>query len=419
MLEQAGSPRAFGVRIAVFYGALFVVYGMYVPYLPVWLDWRGLSAGEISVILAAPLFLRVFITPVVAMAADRSRAHRSLLILFAWLSLGLCLALTQVSTFWPILALVALLVICNSTIMPLIETIAVAGVRSAGLDYGRMRLWGSLTFVAASFIGGLAIARFGGGAGVWLVVLGCVLTVLAAHALPPPADETRRPKSAVPLWRAPEPAALMRQPAFRAFLVAAGAAQAAHATFLGFGTLIWQTQGVSGEWIGALWAIGVFVEVAVFSVSGWLIRRFGVGQLLVAAALASIARWTAMAFEPGLIWLIALQALHGVTYGASHIAAIHFVHTAAPRHAAGTGQALYATVAAGLAMGAATLIAGWLYKPGGAAAYLAMVGVAGVSLAGALALRRTWTGGSLLPEDEGGSLDATPEILAPEPRIGG
>ncbi|MFN0218472.1 MAG: MFS transporter [Hyphomicrobium sp.] len=421
MAERSASNSAFGIRIAAFYGALFVVYGMYVPYMPVWLDWRGLSAGEISAVLAVPLFLRLLITPFVALAADRAGAHRALVIGLAWLSLGICLALSQAPSFWPIALLAAPFVICNSTIMPLTETIAVAGVRSAGLDYGRMRLWGSLTFVAASFAGGLAIAQYGGGVGIWLVAIGCVLTIIAAHALPRPAPTPLARSAALPLWRAPEPAALLRQPAFRAFLLAAGGAQAAHATFLGFGALIWQTQGLSGAWIGALWAIGVFVEVAVFSVSDWLIRRYGPAQLLLAAAIVSAFRWAAMALQPDLGWLIALQALHGVTYGASHIAAIHFVHIAVPRRAAGIGQALYATVAAGLLMGVATLIAGRLYAPDGALAYAAMVAVSGLAIAGALRLRKAWSGGLLLPEIDGAASarDDEPEVLAPEPRIGG
>ena len=59
--------------------------------------------------------------------------------------------------------------------------------------------------------------------------------------------------------------------------------------------------------------------------------------------------------------LVPLQLLHGVTYGASHIGAIHFIHDAIPREKSGSAQALYATVASGVAMGCATLIAGWIY----------------------------------------------------------
>ena len=48
--------------------------------------------------------------------------------------------------------------------MPLTETVAMTGVKAAGLDYGRMRLWGSLSFIAASVCGGWVLERAGPGA---------------------------------------------------------------------------------------------------------------------------------------------------------------------------------------------------------------------------------------------------------------
>ena len=431
MPARDASPKQFATRLAVFYGALFVVYGMHVPYMPVWLDWRGLSASEISTIMAAPLFLRVLLTPGVALIADRNGTHRSLLIALAWLSLVLVVGLSQAETFWPILMLAVALVICNSTIMPLTETLAVSGVRSAGLDYGRMRLWGSLSFIAASFAGGIAIAAYGGGAGVWLVAMGCVLTAVAAHVLPSPmsgemsgatSGSARTARVDVPIWQASEPRALIAQPAFVMFLLAAGGVPAAHATFMTFGTLIWHGQGLSGTWIGALWAIGVFAEVALFAISSVLVQRFGVTRLLVLAISASIFRWVVMAMEPGLPVLVPLQMLHGVTYGISHIAAMHFIHQAVPAHASGSAQALYSTVATGLAMGLATLLAGWLYSVGGAQSYLAMAAVSVLALLAALRLQQLWHGGHLIAEtgaDVGATDDVVVADLAPEPRIGG
>ncbi len=399
-MEAARRARAFGTRVALFYGALFVVYGMHVPYTPVWLDGRGLSGAEISTVMAAPFFLRLFITPGVAMAADRTGRHRFMLIVLAWASLAVVLALSQAYGFWPILLLAVPLIVAFSTIMPLTETVAVSGVRHAGLDYGRMRLWGSLTFVAASFAGGFAVAHWGSGAGIWLVVIGCALTVAAAHLLPREALHTEEPDvDRAPWWKAEEPLMLLRQPAFVAFLLASGGVQAAHATFLTFGTLIWQKQGLSGGWIGALWAIGVFAEVALFAVSGWLVRTFGAVALLGAGAAASVVRWVVMGFDPGLGTLIPLQILHGVTYGASHIGAIHFIGKAVPLRAAGSAQALYATVAAGLAMGFATLIAGWLYAGYGGASYYAMAVIALLALAAALWLHRLWPTETLLEPD--------------------
>lgn len=400
MTKGQEAPQNIGLRMALFYGALFVIYGMHVPYTPVWLDWRGLSAGDISVVMAAPLFLRLFITPAVALIADRHGTHRALVIALSWTSLVLALMLSQSAPFWPILLFAVLMVICNSTIMPLTETLAVIGVRQAGLDYGSMRLWGSLTFVAASFLGGLAVQRYGGGAGIWLVVLGCVATVAAAHLLPNVRDEPRSgaPETG-PIWRAAEPRRLLASPVFATFLLAAGGAQAAHATFLTFGTLIWQHQGLSGGYAGTLWAIGVVAEVLLFAASGPLIARFGAVELLLAGLAASVVRWTLMAFDPPLWALIPMQVLHALTYGASHVGAIHFIQQAVPRASSGSAQALYATIGAGLAMGMATLIAGRLYAGfGSGASYAAMAVLSALALAAGLRLRQIWDGAPLKVE---------------------
>lgn len=293
--------------------------------------------------------------------------------------------------------------IAFSTIMPLTETIAIAGVRHAGLDYGRVRLWGSLTFILASFTGGFAISHFGSAAGIFLIASGCAATVFAAHLLPRESLGRDAPSpNAAPWWKADELRRLMANPVFLTYLVAAGGIQAAHATFLVFGTLIWQKQGLSGGWIGALWAIGVFAEIALFAASGWFMRTFGATRLLIAGAAASVLRWLVMASDPSLATLIPLQALHGITFGATHIGAIHFIGLAVPTRVVGTAQALYATVAAGIAMGIATMISGKLYDAFASQSYLVMAVIAAAALGASIHLHRTWHRGEILEDANAG-----------------
>jgi len=390
MTSDAESRSGFALRVAVFYGAIFIVYGMYLPFMPVWLDWKGLSAGEISFIMAAPLFLRAFVTPPVAMAADRNHTHRRYLIALAWAGLCFALALTVSDAFWPILLFAVLLTICNSTIIPLIETIAMQGARTRGLDYGRMRLWGSLSFIAASFIGGAVLTAAGRGIGIWLIALGGVLTIAAAHWLPKSDGAVPEEAAAqhTPLWHAAEPRELLANPEFRTFLIAAGLTQAAHATLFTFGTLIWEKNGISSVSCGALWAIGVLAEVLLFSVSTRVCEAFGAARLLAMGAGISVVRWFALAFEPSLALLVPLQLLHAITYGATHLGAMHYIREKVPHRKAGSAQALYATVSSGVAMGVTTLIAGFAYTEVGALSYLAMAGFAAIALVAALKLMR-------------------------------
>ena len=63
--------------------------------------------------------------------------------------------------------------------MPLTDTIVIAGTRAHGLDYGRIRLWGSLSFIAVGFAGGAALDRYGASAALWLLIAGAAATVAA------------------------------------------------------------------------------------------------------------------------------------------------------------------------------------------------------------------------------------------------
>jgi len=306
-----GDRRHFAVRVSLLFAAVCTIAGTHLPYLPIWLDWVGLSAREIAVVVALPMVVRVIATPVIAFAADRSGDHRRFLFMLACGALAAALVLGQCRNFWPILALSLLFALGHTTMMPLTETVAMGGVRSAGLDYGRMRLWGSVSFIAASFGGGWALDRFGPPAAVWLLVGGAILTALAAHSLPRSAATASHQAAAAGGRRRiglADALALARSRFFLMFLLAVGAVQAAHAAFYTFGTLHWAAQGLSKGWSGTLWAIGVTVEIGLMAFSGAVVRRVGAARLIVIGAAVSVLRWLAMGFDPPLAALIALQA---------------------------------------------------------------------------------------------------------------
>lgn len=384
----------YGQRVALYFAAMFVIYGVLIPFLPVWLDGRGLNPNEVAIVTAVPFMLRLAITPSVAIFADRLGAHRLFTIASAWAALAACLLLGGMHGFWPILAIAAPLSLAAATMMPLVEAIAVKGVRVYALDYGRMRLWGSLSFVVVGLIVGAWIDRSGSEAALWVMIAGTVLTVAAAHALPHPpvaaVDEKPKRKAV-----AGEVLRLFRMPVFLAFLVAASAAQASHAMFYTFGALHLRAQGISGAWVGSLWATGVLAEVALFAVAGSRFRHLKPETLLALGAAAAILRWLVMTFDPPLAVLVPLQLLHALTYGATHLGAILFVARAVPDDVSGTVQALYATFASGVAMGIATWASGPLFETYAGGAYGAMAAIAAVALLAALVIRARWNGGTL------------------------
>ena len=93
-----------------------------------------------------------------------------------------------------------------------------------------------------------------------------------------------------------------------------------------------------------------------------------------------------MGFDPPLALLVPLQMLHGLTYGAAHVGAIHFISRAVPEGQGGTAQALYASVTGGIAMGGAMLLAGPLYAQRSAAQAYWAHGAGGAARAGGVSL---------------------------------
>src|ERR1700704_691897 len=178
--------RSFATRVSVLFAAIFVVAGTNLPYLPVWLDWAGLGPREIAVITAAPLFVRVAVTPVIAFAADRAGDHRRFLIGLSWAGLAALVVLAQTRGFAAIFLCMVAFALAWTTVLPFTGTVPMRGVKPAGLDYGRMRVWGSLSFIAASLVGGWVVERFGSASAIWLVVGGMALTTAAAHGLARP-----------------------------------------------------------------------------------------------------------------------------------------------------------------------------------------------------------------------------------------
>ena len=404
----SSSPRrSLSWRLGFLYAALFLVVGCYLPYMPVWLSWRTLNADQIAILLATPLYTRIVFTPVISFVADLLGSRRGIVIALAWGSLGSFILLWMSDGFWQMLLAIALLAVNWTTIMPLVETIAISGIRKSGIDYGRVRLWGSLTFIGASLTAGVVIQFWNAGTVLPLLMAATALLIFAAYLVPRDL-EPKRQGTPVRRLRLRHAFALARSPLFLLFLAAAAMIQGSHALLYAFGSLHWQAQGFSGGTIGALWSIGVIAEVALFAVSGRVVSHVGSTRLMVLAGASAILRWTVLGFDPPL-WATGLvQTMHAMTFGATHLASIHFLTHAVPEDRAATAQGLYAAVVAGLVLGSVTVACGPLYETFGGQAYFAMMLIASIGTVAAALLGRRWRGGLVVGDQpqsagEGGS----------------
>jgi PPP family 3-phenylpropionic acid transporter len=332
--------------------------------------------------LAAAIWVKVLATPGIGALADKTGGRRVLMGALAGAALAAYAGLLSAGSLWLLISLNLLALTAQSALMPLGDTITLAAARSEGLDYGRIRLWGSVSFIFASIASGAALASSSGERVLPLVLGASVLVLIACLCIP-----SVRPVEGA--TRTAGIGAIAGDPGFWIFIFSASALQASHQVYYGFGTLYWRSLDFPDTTIGWLWAEGVLAEILLFWQGRRLLARLGPIGLMMLGGVAGILRWSLAGALTWLPFIAALQLLHALTFGASHLGAMHFLSRAVPPSAAASAQSLYAALSSGLGSGLVMGIAGALYSAFGGGAYSFMAALSAAGLVGAVALGRT------------------------------
>lgn len=357
--------------------------GAQLPFWPVWLASRGFGAREIGTLFAGAIGAKVVATPAIGALADRF-GRRRVMVWLAATAVAAYAALWPSGGFWAILAFNVVALTAQSALMPLGDTVTLAASRAEGLDYGRIRVWASLSFIAASLAAGAVLAGTSAG---WVLplVLGASALLLIACCVIPSSEPPHRAGTSG--GRRVGLRLVAGNPRFWIFVATAAGLQASHQLYYGFGTLHWRSLGFSETAIGCLWAEGVLAEVLLFWQGRRLLARLGPIGLMALGGAAGIVRWGIAGLVVSLSATAALQLLHALTFGATYLGAMHFLSRRVPPSAAASAQTLFAAASSGLGGGLVMAAAGTLYAAYGGRAYLAMAALSAVGLCGTLALR--------------------------------
>jgi PPP family 3-phenylpropionic acid transporter len=376
-------------RQALFYALAYAGTGASLPFMPLWLKTHGMTAGQIGIILAAPLLLRALTGPVSGLWADGFRLYRTPLVWLACFG-ALFYALMATGGWWPALrfplylTLYTLAFSCLTSLAPLNDAMTMQLSRLENFPYAIPRAVGSSAFIVTNIVLGFLLVIWSTDLILaWLVVV-AVLTALGGRYL---LAGLIRPGHA-PVGSAGAGLArlkgLMRDEGFLWLLVAIGCLQASHSFYYAFSTIIWKARGFSSSTCGYLWAVGVVAEVVFMWLGEGIRRRLGPWRMLVIAGLVAVMRWSLMAFSPPLWALYPLQCLHAMSFAATYLAGLELVQRLSPKGYESLAQTVNAAYANGVMMGLGTMVSGLIYAVFAAKGYGIMAGVAGLGLCSAL-----------------------------------
>lgn len=373
------SPGIYWI-LAAFYACYFGVIGIWLPYWPLYLESLGLDGAAIGLLFALSQGIKVLAPPLWGGMADKGdRRHVLILTSFATWA-GFCLFF--LGTSFPFLVTVTLIYsFIHAGPLSLAETTTMEQVVRHGGDYGRIRVWGSLGFIAASMALGPITDRWGVTPVLWSIALLLLIAAGLAVKTPPPEASPPHDRHASRLRT------LLSRPGVGWFFIAAMCMQFSHGAYYGFFSLHLEHNGFSRTDIGLLWSLGVASEIAVLTHARWIIQKIGVAPLLTLSTLLAALRWGITAATLWMPLLLMAQLLHAFTFGGFHVAAVRRAYDAAPPGGRATVQAWYGALSFGLGGSLGLLLSGQLFERFGAGMLYGVMAL--VALLGAFAAWRS------------------------------
>jgi PPP family 3-phenylpropionic acid transporter len=326
-------------RLAGFYFFYFAYLGAFAPFFTLYLDSVGMTAVQIGVLMSLPQLTRIVAPHLWGWLADRGGSRLRVAQLagvagtLAWLGV-----FASVRFEWLFCVLLAMMFFWSAA-LPIVEATTLTHLGDETARYGRIRVWGSVGFIAAV-----------AGVGMWLdyspprtllvIVFLLMLSMLAFCWMVPEARIAPHASDDVPLGD------ILKRAEVVALIAAAALMAAAHGPYYTFYTIHLVDHGYSKTAAGWLWALGVICEIAIFVWMPHLYRAFTLRQILLASFALAVVRFLLIGwFVDNFAVLLVAQTLHAATFGSFHAAAIGVIHKVFRGRHQARGQAIYGSFA--------------------------------------------------------------------------
>jgi len=357
------------LKLSSNYTSFFIYLGIVTPFWAMWLSSRGLSPSEIGIIIAVPYIIKIIVAPLISQAADKRGEYWWPLLFSVAFSVIVSGFYFFASGFWSLLLITLVVNLTMPAVLPLMETITVGQSAKHNLNYGHIRSFGSVAFIVASLLLGLFLKNNSIDYVLWAFYGSMILLLITIIILPRGNRKTVAPgkiKSVSPIKH------LLSDGDFILFLCVVGLLQMSHGVYYSMGSIYWKENGLGEDVIGFLWAIGVIAEIIFFIYFQKVITKYPLSAIFAIIGLFGAIRWVTMAISVSLPVLFVVQLIHGLTFGASHLAAIHYLSHKVKRDYAASSQSLYSALPLGLGMGLATYMGGVIYEKVSSGAYFLM-----------------------------------------------
>ena len=363
-------------RVRLLFALVGVAEAALLPFLPIVLHDRGLSAAEIGAALSAAALVGFVAAPLWGYVADRHLGPQRALVVGALSAAVVTVPLPFASGFVALTGIVVVVTAARSSIASLADAIALEELSgTTRSNYGRVRLWMSVGWAIAACVWGLVLQTGTLHLLPALYAVGLVGVAITARGIG---------GARVIHERAPRGArrAMLRRLA--TFLVSLFLLYAAFSATFSFVAVRIAELGGGLFVIGVAAALQAVAEVPVMRATPRLSRAFGHRALYVAGAFFVALACVAWALIDDKLVIALVKLIAGVGFALVYIGSVLIVDDLVPPSLRGTGQGFAKAVSFGLAPIVGTLAGGAIYGYAGPRALFLVSAAAAVGAGAAV-----------------------------------
>jgi PPP family 3-phenylpropionic acid transporter len=336
-------------------------------FLPVYLESRGFSGTQIANIMALDSIIAILgISILWGYLSDRTQKPAMILQILA---LGTALSFIPIlfggSAYYLVFLGYLIFGFFSCPIGGISDSLAVVHARDKGIDFGKIRVWGSIGWLSSTLLVGFWLAAKGtdipvksfndavevakamfAGKGInWndpivivLVICGFAVTFLTTLGFSN-AKKGETKKDSRPGFS--DLKLILKNRYFLIFLIVVALHMLCLKSFYFLFGIHVKNLEMSPTILSIAFSVGTLAEILAFSIFGWLRKYFRLEILIAIATGISLLRWALLANTESVGLLIFSQLLHAATSGIFIAAAVSFVANAAEPKLLVTYQQVY------------------------------------------------------------------------------
>jgi nucleoside transporter len=362
--QEEAMPDGVRWRLSVMMFLEYVIWGSWLPLLSHYLT-RALhfSGTDIGWVFATQAIASITAVGISGQIADRHLSTERFLALSHLIGGVALIALRFQTSFWPFFIVMLVYTLAYVPTLSLTNSISFHHLKDAQDDFGRVRLWGTIGWIAASWpfvfiLAGKTGTALDSALASIFVVAGIASLLLAGFSLflpptPPAREATTKsaPLQAIKLLAIPIVLVL--------FVVTLMDSLVHQCYFLYTGDFL-ASIGVAENWIMPAMSIGQVAEIATMAVLGMLLKRLGWRMTLSLGILGHVVRFCIFALGTPLWLVIGSNLVHGFCYACFFASVYIFVDQQFPKHVRASAQGLFNFLIVGVGQFVGSLLGGAL-----------------------------------------------------------